>query len=150
MTEENRTVSPAGSTAAGAGTTGREDVSTGELITRLSQQSTDLIRNELKLAQAEMTEKVKHAGIGAGLFGGAGVVALYGVGALIATLILVLALLVPSWLAALIVTVLLFAVAGVLALIGKKQVTEATPLAPEMAVEGVKEDIATVKGQRSS
>jgi uncharacterized membrane protein YqjE len=125
------------------------DPTLGALVNDLTTQVPELIRSELRLAQAELAEKGKRVGLGIGMFGGAGIVALYGVGALIATLILLLALAVDAWLAALIVTVVLFAVAGVLALLGKKQVDEATPLAPEMAVEGVKEDIATVKGQRS-
>ncbi len=126
------------------------DPTLGQLVNQLTTQVPELIRSEIRLAQAELTEKGKRAGLGIGLFGGAGVVALYGVGALIATLILLLALAMDAWLAALIVTVVLFAVAGVLALVGKKQVDEATPVAPEMAIEGVKEDIATVKGQGSA
>ena len=129
--------------------TGAADASTGELVNQLTQQSTELIRSELRLAQAEMTEKAKHAGIGAGLFGGAGVVALYGVGALIATIILALALVLPPWLAALIVTVVLFAIAGVAALLGKKQVSQGTPPAPEQTIDNVKKDVAAVKGARS-
>jgi uncharacterized membrane protein YqjE len=129
-----------GATAAG------HEPSTAELVTALSQQSTELIRNELKLAQAEMSEKAKHAGIGIGLFGGAGVVALYGVGALVATAILALALVLAPWLAALIVAVVLFAIAGVVALVGKKQVSEGTPPVPQEAIDGLKEDVATVKG----
>jgi uncharacterized membrane protein YqjE len=125
------------------------DPTLGALVNDLTTQVPQLIRSEIRLAQAELTEKGKRAGIGIGMFGGAGIVALYGVGALIATLILLLALAMDAWLAALIVTVVLFAIAGVLALLGKKQVDQATPLAPQMAVEGVKEDIATVKGQRS-
>jgi uncharacterized membrane protein YqjE len=125
------------------------DPTLGALVNQLTNQVPELIRSEIRLAQAEMTEKGKRAGLGLGMFGGAGVVALYGVATLIATVILALALAMDAWLAALIVTVVLFAVAGVLALLGKKQVEQATPLAPEMAVEGVKEDIATVKGQRS-
>jgi hypothetical protein len=135
-----------GATAATPGPASAAEPSTAELITRATQQSTELIRNELKLAQAEMTEKAKHAGIGAGLFGGAGIVALYGVGALIATIILALSLLMPAWLSALIVTVVLFAIAGVAALMGKKQVSQATPAAPQEAIEGVKRDVDTVKG----
>ncbi|MGA8993305.1 MAG: phage holin family protein [Nocardioidaceae bacterium] len=131
-------------TTPGAAT--EHDPSTAELVTRLTQQSTELIRNELRLAQAEMTHKAKHAGVGAGLLGGAGVVALYGVGALVATVILALALVVPPWLAALIVTVVLFVIAGVVALVGKKQVTQATPAAPQQTIENVKQDVATIKG----
>ena len=121
------------------------DASTAQLVQQLTEQSTQLVRDELRLAQAEMTAKAKSAGIGAGLFGGAGLVALYGVGTLIATIILALALVMAPWLAALIVTVVLFAVAGVAALLGKKQVKEATPPQPEQAIAGVKQDIETVK-----
>jgi uncharacterized membrane protein YqjE len=136
-----------GSTAASfSSSSSAADASTSELVTRLTQQSTELIRNELRLAQAEMTEKAKHAGVGARLFGGAGLVALYGVGALIATVILVLSLLMPAWLSALIVTVVLFAIAGVVALMGKKQVTQATPAAPRHTIESVKQDVDTIKG----
>jgi hypothetical protein len=122
-----------------------DDASTAQLVQQLTEQSTQLVRDELRLAQAEMTAKAKSAGIGAGLFGGAGLVALYGVGTLIATVILLLALAMAPWLAALIVTVVLFAVAGVAALLGKKQVKEATPPQPEQAIAGVKQDIETVK-----
>jgi len=94
-----------------------------------------------------MKEKGKRAGLGAGLFGGAGVVALYGGGALVATLILVLATFLEPWVAALIVTVVLFAVAGVLGLTGKKQVDQATPAAPEQAIESTKRDVDEVKGR---
>jgi len=140
-----------GSTAASftstssSGSTG-SDASTSELVSRLTQQSTELIRNELRLAQVEMTEKAKHAGVGVGLFGGAGIVALYGVGALIATIILALSLAMPAWLAALIVTVVLFVIAGVVALIGKKQVSQATPAAPQHTIDSVKQDVDTIKG----
>lgn len=126
------------------------DPTLGALVNQLTTQVPELIRSELRLAQAEVAEKGKRAGLGIGMFGGAGIVALYGVGALVATLILVLvALGLVAWLAALIVTIVLFAVAGVLALMGKKHVDQATPMVPERAVEGVKEDIATVKGQRA-
>jgi len=121
------------------------DASTVQLVQQLTEQSTQLIRDELRLAQAEMTAKAKSAGIGAGLFGGAGLIALYGVGALIATVILALALVMDAWLAGLIVTVVLFAVAGVAALLGRKQVKEATPPQPEQAIANVKQDIETVK-----
>ncbi|HYO39511.1 MAG TPA: phage holin family protein [Nocardioidaceae bacterium] len=135
-----------GSTAANFSTsTSSSDVSTSELISRLTQQSTDLIRSELRLAQAEMTEKAKHAGVGAGLFGGAGIVALYGGGALVATAVLALDLVLPAWLAALIVAVVLLAVAGVAALMGKKQITQATPAAPQHTIESVKQDVDTIK-----
>lgn len=118
---------------------------TGELINRLTQQSTELIRSEIRLAQAEMTQKAQKAGLGVGLFGGAGIVALYGGGTLIATIVLALSLLLDPWLAALIVTVVLFLVAGVLALVGKRQVGRATPAAPQQTIDNVKQDVATVK-----
>jgi uncharacterized membrane protein YqjE len=124
--------------------------STGELINRLTAQSTELIRSELQLAKTEMTEKAKHAGVGIGMFGGAGVVALYGLGALIAAIILALALVLPAWLSALIVAVVLFAIAGIVALLGKKQVTQATPAAPERTIDNVKKDVETVKGGTAS
>jgi uncharacterized membrane protein YqjE len=140
---------PSGSTAAEV-TTPAGETSTGELVNRLTEQSTQLIRNELRLAQLEMTEKAKHAGVGVGLFGGAGVVALYGVGALIATIILALATFLAPWLAALIVTVVLFAIAGIAALMGKKQVTQATPAAPQQTIDNVKADVDTIKGGGTS
>lgn len=126
-----------------------ETLSTGELIGKLSEQSALLVRRELQLAQAEMQQKAKRAGIGAGLFGASGVIALFGVGALITTAILALDLVLPAWLAALIVAVLLFVVAGVSALLGKKQVGEAAPPVPERAIDSVKQDVATVKEARS-
>jgi uncharacterized membrane protein YqjE len=134
---------------AGGSTAATTEPSSAELVTQLTQRSTELIRSELRLAQAEMTEKAKHAGVGIGLFGGAGVVALYGVGALVATVILALSLLLAPWLAALIVTVVLFAIAGVVALVGKKQVSEGTPPAPEQTIDNVKKDVAAVKGARA-
>jgi uncharacterized membrane protein YqjE len=119
--------------------------STGELVQRASEQLSRLVRDELTLAKAELAEKGKHAGIGVGLFGGAGVLAGYGVGALIATVVIVLDLWLPLWAAALIVTVVLFAVAGVLALIGKKQVSRAVPPEPQAAIQGIKADVDELK-----
>jgi uncharacterized membrane protein YqjE len=124
------------------------EASLGELVAQVSQQIPELVRSEIRLAQAEVAEKGKKAGIGIGMFGAAGVLAHYGLGALFATLILVLALFLPGWAAALIVTVLIFAAAGVAALVGKNKVSEATPPKPERAIDGVKQDVATVKGDR--
>ena len=121
------------------------NASTAELVTRLTDQVSTLVRDELKLAQLELTQKGKKAGIGAGMFGGAGVVALYGVGALVTAAIAALALVLPVWASALIVAAVLFVVAGVLALTGKKEIQQATPPVPEEAVGGVKRDINTVK-----
>ena len=148
MTESS--ASQQGATAASA----RQDVNgsdptLGAIVNQLTTQVPELIRSEIRLAQAEVTEKGKRVGVGIGMFSGAGLMAFFGFGTLLATIILVLSLLVDPWIAALIVTVVLFIIAGVLALLGKNQVQEATPLAPERAVTGVKEDIATVKGQHS-
>src|SRR4051812_12388977 len=119
--------------------------STAELVQRASEQISRLVRDEIALAKAELTEKGKHAGIGVGLFGGGGVLALYGVGALFATLIIVLDLFLPLWLAALIITVVLFAAAGILGLLGKKQVTQAVPPEPSAALASAKADVDEVK-----
>ncbi|GAA1807979.1 phage holin family protein [Nocardioides hankookensis] len=123
--------------------------STGELVSQLSTELSQLVRDELRLAQVEVSGKAKQAGIGAGMFGAAGLLALYGVGALIATAILALSLAVDAWLAALIVAVVVLAAAGVAALLGKNRVTKAVPPVPTRAVEGVKEDVETLRHHRS-
>jgi uncharacterized membrane protein YqjE len=119
--------------------------STGELVSRLSEQVSTLVKDELTLARAELVEKGKRAGTGAGLLGGTAVLALYGVGALIATAILLLDLVWPAWLAALVVAVVIFLIAGVLALIGRKEVRQATPPLPEAAKASVAADVDAVK-----
>ena len=121
------------------------DQSTAELVQRATEQVSRLVRDEIALAKAELSEKGKHAGIGIGLFGASGVLAMYGIGAVIATLIIVFDLFLPLWLAALIVTVAIFLVAGILALIGKNQVTKAVPPEPKAAIESVKLDVDEVK-----
>jgi hypothetical protein len=121
------------------------DQSTSELVQKASEQISRLVKDEIALAKAELTEKGKHAGIGVGLFGGGGVLALYGVGALFATLIIVLDLWLPLWAAALIITVVLFGSAGILALLGKKQVTQAVPPEPSAAIASAKADVDEVK-----
>jgi uncharacterized membrane protein YqjE len=120
------------------------DRPTGELVKDLSTQVSTLVRQELELAKVELTAKGKQAGIGAGMFGGAGLFALYGVGALVACAILALATAVAPWLSALIVAVVLFAVAGVLALAGKSRAKRAAPPMPQ-TVETVKEDVRYTK-----
>jgi uncharacterized membrane protein YqjE len=124
-----------------------DERSVGELVQQLSSQTSALIRQEMRLAQAELQEKGKRAGLGAGMFGGAGLVALYGVGALIAAAIMVLGTALEPWLAAVIVGVVLLAVGGLLALIGKRQVRQATPAKPEQALESVQRDIDEVKAR---
>ncbi len=125
----------------------QDDRQLGDLVKQLSEQTSSLVRKELQLAQLEMSEKAKRAGIGAGLFGGAGVVVLYGVGALIAAVILLLATALAAWLSALIVAVVLLAVAGISALLGKKQVQQAVPPQPEQAIESTKTDVDHVKAK---
>jgi hypothetical protein len=122
-----------------------EDASTGQLVGQLTEQISRLVRDEARLAQAEVTQKAKRLGVGAGLFGGAGLFAFLGAAALVATAILLLDLVLPAWAAALIVTVVLFLVAGVLAMVGKKDVQKATPPVPTQAIASTKADIATVK-----
>jgi Putative Actinobacterial Holin-X, holin superfamily III len=116
-----------------------------ELVRRLSDQTTTLVRQELDLAKAELAAKGKQAGLGAGLFGAAGVLGLYAVGALTACLILALSLVLAGWLAALVVAVVYGAIAGGLALAGKARIQKGVPPVPERAVESVKEDVQWTK-----
>jgi MFS family permease len=118
---------------------------TAELVKQLSEQTSRLARQEVELAKAELAAKGKRAGIGAGMFGGAGVFGFYAFGALVATAILGLSHAVAAWLAALIVTAVLGAVAGILALQGKTKIQQATPPIPEEAAESVKEDVEWAK-----
>jgi MFS family permease len=124
--------------------------STRDLVQDLSRQTSTLIRQEMRLARAELAEKGRHAGKGAGMFGGAGLVALYGVGALIAAAIAGLGTVIEPWIAAAAVGVGLLLVAGILALTGKKELEEATPPTPEQALEGVQRDVETVKARARS
>ncbi|MFF7049684.1 phage holin family protein [Streptomyces griseorubiginosus] len=124
--------------------TGQEPV--GELVQRASQQLTELVRGELRLAQAEMKEKGKRYGKGGGLFGGAGLVGFLMAQAMVATAIAALAVPLPVWAAALIVTAALGVIAAVMALTGKKQVEQAGSPAPEQTIENVKADVAEIKG----
>jgi hypothetical protein len=121
------------------------EASLAELIKQLSEQSSRLARQEVELAKAELAVKGKRAGLGAGMFGGAGAFGFYGFGALTAAAILALSLAVSGWLAALIIAVLYGTIAGVLALQGKNKVQQATPPVPERATESVKEDVEFAK-----
>jgi hypothetical protein len=121
----------------------------GELLGELSQGTATLVRQELDLAKAELTEKGKKAGAGAGMFAAAGVVGLLTLGAFTAFLILALALLIPAWTGALVVAVVYAVIAGILGLRGKKKVQEASPPLPQ-TVETVKEDIQWAKTQTKS
>jgi uncharacterized membrane protein YqjE len=133
--------------ADGAQPPASQERSTGELVKSLSEQVSVLVRGELKLAQLEMTRKGKRAGMGIGMLGGSGLVALYGLGCLIACVIIAISGVLAAWLAALIVGVALLAVAGVAALIGKSRLQKATPPVPEETVGSVKADVEEIKGR---
>jgi uncharacterized membrane protein YqjE len=117
----------------------------GELVSLAVEQMSRLVRDELRLAQAELAEKGKKAGIGAGLFGGAGLFAVFGLGCLIAAGVLGLALVVDAWLAALIMAGALLVIAGIAALAGKKDLAQATPPVPSEAIDGLRADVRTVQ-----
>ena len=117
----------------------------GDLVKQATEQAQTLVREEIELAKAELGEKGKKAGLGAGMFGGAGLFGLFAFAALTACLIGALDTAMSFWLAALVVAAVYGAIAGVLALTGKKKVTEATPPVPEQTVENVKEDVAWTK-----
>lgn len=125
----------------------RDDRPVGELVGELATQTSMLVRQELELAKLELAAKGRSAGLGAGMFGGAGIFALLGLGALTACAILGLAQAVTAWLAALIVAVVWFAVAGVLALAGRSKAQEATPPVPRQAIETTKDDVAVTKAR---
>jgi uncharacterized membrane protein YqjE len=122
----------------------------GELLKELSNQTTTLVRKELELAKAEMAEKGKQAGLGVGMVGGASLFALLALGALTTCSIAALATGIDLWLAALIVTAVYAAIAAVLALVGRKKTQEATPPAPEQAIESTKEDVQWAKTRAKS
>jgi hypothetical protein len=124
--------------------------SLGELLRQLSEQTTRLVHQELELAKAELTQKGKQAGAGAGLFGGAGALGLAALGALTACFILALNAIMPAWLAALIVAAVYGAIAAFLSLRGRDRVKQATPLVPEQTIETVKEDVEWAKTQTRS
>jgi uncharacterized membrane protein YqjE len=128
-----------------AGPPADDDRSAGELVQQLSEQVSRLVRDELRLAQLEMTRKGKRAGIGLGMAGGGGLVALFGVGALVACVVLALALTMAAWLAALIAGAGLLLIASGLALLGRRQLQRATPPIPAAAVDSVKADVQEIK-----
>jgi membrane protein len=123
------------------------EASLAELVKQLSEQTSRLARQEVELAKAELTVKSKRAGIGLGMFGGAGAIGFYALGALIAAAVLGLATAVTAWLSALIVAVVLGAIAGVMALQGKSKVKQATPPVPEQTTESLKEDVQWAKSR---
>jgi MFS family permease len=122
----------------------------GDLVKQLADQTSTLVRQEMDLAKAELTQKGKEAGKGAGLFAGAAVIGLLAAGALTAFLIMLLDGALANWLSALIVGVVFAAIAGALALAGRNRIQRATPPVPEQTVETVKEDVEWAKTQRTS
>ncbi|WP_051426486.1 phage holin family protein [Jiangella gansuensis] len=128
-------------------TRSQDDRSVAELVRQFSEQTSHLIRDEMRLAQAEMSQKAKHAGIGLGLFGGAGLLAFFGVGALVTCAIAALALVLEVWAAALIVAGALFLLAGLVALLGRGETRQARPK-PERTVANVKRDVEELKESR--
>lgn len=141
-TNEPTAGSPTGSRRAMTG-----DASVGELIIQMSDETSRLVRDEMQLARAEMKESLKHGGLGAGLFSAAGILALFGLGVLIATAIIALALVLPWWASALIIGVVLFVCAGIAGFMGKKQFDEVSPT-PQRTIDNVHEDIREVKESR--
>jgi uncharacterized membrane protein YqjE len=131
-------------------TTGRADLQDkpiGDLVKELSDQTSRLVRSEIELAKAELSEKGKQAGIGAGLFGGAGLFAVFGFGALTAAIIAILATAMDAWIAAAIVAVVYFAIAGIAGLMGKGRVRQATPPVPKQAIDTTKTDVEVTKAR---
>jgi uncharacterized membrane protein YqjE len=124
-----------------------QDKPTAELVKDISDQATRLVRSEIELAKAELAAKGKQAGIGAGMLGGAGLLAVVGLGALTAAAIAALATAMPTWAAALIVAAVYFAVAGIAALLGKGRVQKAAPPLPERAIDSARTDIQTTKAR---
>lgn len=119
--------------------------SVAELVKQASEQLTDVVRSEMRLAQAEMKEKGKRAGFGGGMFGGAAVMGLIALWALAFAAIAGLALVLPVWASALIIAGALLLVAGVLALAGKQQIGSATPPKPERTIDSMKADVEAIK-----
>jgi len=124
----------------------QSDQTLGALVHQLTTQLPELIRSEIRLAQAEVTQKGKAAGIGIGMFSVAGLLAFFALGSIIAAAIIALSNVVDAWLAALIVAAVLLVGAAIAGLVGKNKVAEAGPPKPELAIEGLKEDVETVKG----
>lgn len=133
-----------------ADTSRTRDETVAELLGDLSRQMTTLVHQEVELAKAELAEKGKRLGIGVGALGGGAVVAVFGLGVLCAAAVAGLATAVATWLAAVIVGVALLALAGVLALVGKRDVAKGSPPVPTQAVESTKEDVAWLKTQARS
>jgi uncharacterized membrane protein YqjE len=124
------------------------DASLGDVAKQLTKDVSTLVRQEVELAKAELAEKGKQIGVGGAMFGGAAVAGWMGLAALTACLILLLALAMPGWVAALIVAAIWGAVAGVLALRGRDRIKQGTPPVPEQTIESVKEDVQWLKNRK--
>lgn len=124
---------------------GDQKPSVGQLVERLSEQATRLVRSEIALAKAELTTKMQHAGVGIGLFAVAAVIVLYAIGVLIFAAVAGIAEALPWWLSALIVGVAMFLLAGGLAFVGVRQLKRGVPPVPARAVDSIKQDVATIK-----
>jgi Flp pilus assembly protein TadB len=129
----------------GAGKTATQERSTGELVKLLTEQVSVLVRDELKLAQLEMTHKGKEAGSGIGMMGGGGLIALYGVACLIACAVIGISHAIAAWLAALIVGVALLVIAAIVAAVGRSRMRRASPAMPTEAVDSIKTDVEQIK-----
>jgi Flp pilus assembly protein TadB len=129
----------------GAGKTATQERSTGELVKLLTEQVSVLVRDELKLAQLEMTHKGKEAGSGIGMMGGGGLIALYGVACLIACAVIAISHAIAAWLAALIVGVALLVIAAIVAAVGRRRMRRASPAMPTEAVDSIKTDVEQIK-----
>jgi Putative Actinobacterial Holin-X, holin superfamily III len=132
---------PASTAPASTGAAGK---STGELVHQAAEQLSRLVRDEIKLAQAELTRKARAMGKGAGLLGGSSVLAFYGTGCLLAAAVAGLALVLPIWAAALIAGGAVLALAGLAALVGKHELSQSTPLMPEQALQSTRADVETI------
>ncbi|MEU4621885.1 phage holin family protein [Actinoplanes sp. NPDC023801] len=119
--------------------------STADLVSQAAAQISTLVRDELALAKAELAEKGKRAGVGGGLFGGAAVLAWFGIGLLLTLAVVALDLVWPLWLSILVVMIVVFAAAGIAAMLGKKQLSKSSPLLPQDAMASVEADMETVK-----
>ena len=100
-----------------------------------------LVRQEIELARAEMTEKVKSAGVGAGILSGSALAAIFTLASLTGLVVIALSLVLPLWASMLLVTVLWAGTTAILGLLGKKKVADAAPFLPEQTIANVKEDI---------
>jgi MFS family permease len=138
--------------SAGGHTPGADprDQSIGELVKDLAGETSTLVRQEIDLAKAEVTDRGKRLGKGAAILGAAALVGLLAGGALTACLIAALDLAMATWLAALIVTVVFAAIAAALAVTGRKRIQEAAPPVPEQAIDSVKEDVQWAKTRTRS